>query len=234
MESAEHAWIGDQLKLEFGPLTKNAKDHYFEFGTGKQLTYGLIIALAGDLYGVVGAPISTAANPSKAFMDAWNSLAAGNNNELQEILSIMREEITIFDQALVAKVDPSSTVYKSLGDSLSHKWNGATGGTYNKTWIPPGRYLRLSSENWDHFGKTAMAAYQAGHQLAMEQAVRARASMRDQFALERELGLAYAMNAFADHFLTDLFSAGAICGCPARSSMTWWTATRCWATSSWP
>lgn len=207
MESAEHVWIGDQLSLQFGALTKNAKNHYLHIGPGKQLTYGLIIALAGDLYGVVGELISTAPDPQKAFLDSWRSLADGNNNELQAILAIMQQEITALDQAITAGVDPSTTMYASLGDKLSHLWNGATGGS-SVTWVPPGRYLRLSAENWDHFSATAVAAYMAGHQLAMEQAVLARGFMRDQDALERELGLAYAMNAYADHFLTDLFSAG--------------------------
>lgn len=207
MESAEHVWIGDQLSLQFGVLTKPAKSHYLSFGSGKQLTYGLIIALAGDLYGVVGEPISTASDPRKAFQHSWASLADGDNRELQAILSIMQQEIAALDQAITAEVDPSTTVYASLGDRLSHLWNGATGGS-SIGWVPTGRYLQLSSENWDHFSVTAVAAYQAGHRLAMEQAIQARGVMRDQKALERELGLAYAMNAYADHFLTDLFSAG--------------------------
>ena len=206
MESAEHVWIGDRLTLKFGTVKTRAKDHYLRLPGGKQLTYGLIIALAGDLYGVVEGPISTAADPEKAFTKAWKSLDEGDFHELQEILDIMREEITAFDQAIAAKEDPSK-MYRALGDTLSHRWNGATGGSY-LGWAPPGRYLQLSAENWDHFGVTAVAAYQAGHRVAMEQAVWARRFTGDEEAVERELGTAYAMNAFADHFLTDLFSAG--------------------------
>src|ERR1700712_1241272 len=151
MESAEHAWIGDQLSLKFGVVTKNAKDHKFQIAGEKQmqLTYGLIVALAGDLYGVPAAPISTAKDPRKAFQDAWESLANGDDSELRNIVRIMGKEITAFDHAIIAG-NPSE-MYGKLGDQLSLEWNGATGGS-DVTFLLPGRYLNLSAKNWDHFG----------------------------------------------------------------------------------
>ena len=59
-------------------------------------------------------------------------------------------------------------------------------------------YLDLSRLNFDHFGADAHAAYNAGHYCAMEEAAKPKG----------DLDVAYAMNAFADHYLGDLFSAG--------------------------
>ena len=79
----------------------------------------------------------------------------------------------------------------------------ATGGSllYN------GRYLNLAQSNFDHFGVDALTAYQAGHTWAQAQAASA-AKETNGFRRDRLLRQAYAINAFADHFLTDLFAAG--------------------------
>lgn len=62
----------------------------------------------------------------------------------------------------------------------------------------------------DHFQDDAKLSYSIGHTLALEKAARAFAEAQkgqQEQALET-LNLAYAMDAFAAHFLTDLFSAG--------------------------
>ena len=59
-------------------------------------------------------------------------------------------------------------------------------------------YLGLSLINWDHFGNDARTAYSTGHSAAIDYARQAGSSW----------DVAYAMNAFADHYLQDLFSAG--------------------------
>lgn len=217
MESAEHIWIGDQVILQRPGGAKAAKGLSILTVADQKFTntlrYGQIIALAGDFYGVLGHQISMAKPPdqSAAFRAAWDSLAHGDPGELHEILEILREEVAAIDQVLAAdaegggrKTEPSQ-VYAALGDSLSHRWNGATGGSY-RDWLPAGRYLRLAAENFDHFGRMAWAAYEAGHRVAREQAAEARKRSGDEAAAM--LDTAYAMNAFADHFLTDLFSAG--------------------------
>lgn len=66
-----------------------------------------------------------------------------------------------------------------------------------------GRYLKLAANNTDHFAEGALAAYISSHTTAVQQAVLAKNS-----GDEKQLEIAYAMNAFADHYLTDLFSAG--------------------------
>ncbi|CUA68293.1 hypothetical protein RSOLAG22IIIB_07821 [Rhizoctonia solani] len=54
----------------------------------------------------------------------------------------------------------------------------------------------LALINWDHFGEDARTAYNAGHGEALK------------VAASGNLERAYALNAFADHFLEDSFSAG--------------------------
>ena len=66
--------------------------------------------------------------------------------------------------------------------------------TFGRSGIPG--YLGLAQINWDHFGKDARTAYNAGHATAL------------QIAADGDLEGAYALNAFADHFLQDCFSAG--------------------------
>ena len=96
-----------------------------------------------------------------------------------------------------------------MGDSLSKKWNVATGGGSAVTdWLPMGRYLNLAAENWDHFTGFAIIAYRAGHEIAMDKAAQIKGAGVSAEEAEARLEEAYAINAFADHFLTDLFSAG--------------------------
>lgn len=213
MESAEHAFIGDQIQLQFDSGPSGARGTPLALplatspGATRTLTYGQLIALAGDFYGVVGGPISTSADHKKTFQAAFQSLG-GDWQQTQEILKIMGEEIAAVQKALDEKRQPSD-VYKVLGDSLSMRWNIATGGT-NAGSMPAkwGRYVALAAENWDHFAGYAVMAYQAGHAVAMDEAAAAARSGMSADEKQQRLMGAYAMNAFADHFLTDLFSAG--------------------------
>jgi hypothetical protein len=87
---------------------------------------------------------------------------------------------------------------------LSEEWNkNYRWRQYVSALFPLGRYLKLAANNSDHFAEWSLAAYIAGHTAAVQQAALAKNS-----GDEKQLELAYAMNAFADHYLTDLFSAG--------------------------
>jgi hypothetical protein len=207
MESAEHVWIGGQITLEFDGEAKPAKDLKLHIvprdDSDKTITYGQCIALGGDFYGVVGAPISTAENPQSAFRAAWASLVnAGKvmyppfSTEQSEILRIVQKETDAVAKAIRDGAEPS-TAYAGLGIYLSAEW----------ALITALRYLALAVENWDHFGAYAVAAYKAGHAVACREAGLA-AAQKDPAVRQLRLERAYAMNAFADHFLTDLFSAG--------------------------
>lgn len=207
MDSAEHVWIGDQTNLQFPAGVKSAKDvdlHLIPHADSKKtITYGQGIALGGDFYGVVGAPISTADNPQSAFRAAWASLVNSGTvmyppypDELTEILKVVKMESDAVEKAIREGKEPS-TAYAAMGDKLSAKW----------AFITAMRYLSLAVENWDHFGGYAVAAYNAGHAVACREAGSA-AAEKDPAMKVLRLERAYAMNAFADHFLTDLFSAG--------------------------
>ncbi|MBV6697308.1 hypothetical protein [Kitasatospora aureofaciens] len=73
MESAEHVWIGNQITLNLGAGRVSAQKLGLRVSPSAPwdtMTYGQGIALGGDFYGVVGAPISTAGDPEAAFRRA--------------------------------------------------------------------------------------------------------------------------------------------------------------------
>jgi hypothetical protein len=115
---------------------------------------------------------------------------------------------------------PPSTAVDALGDSLSGRWNSIT----NTSSVPIpddetaqlialvtgpyGRYMNLAVANMDHFAADAWSAYVAGHTAALERAKALHGRDPSAHATVTQLRKAYAMNAFADHFLTDVFSSG--------------------------
>jgi len=214
-EGGEHTAIGDSAFLYFSdddPGTLAYKV-LLPLPNGLNLTYGQIVALGGDFYGIPDAPISdgeTQEDRVERFTNAYNSLATakGAFTEAQQILDVMKEEIDAVNEAL-NQGRSASSAYKALGDSLSKKWNEITGGgSFVSPWYPLGRYLKLAAVNWDHFSQHAVLAYQAGHAAALAQALIARGLPANE--QRQALCLAYAMNAFSDHFLSDLFSGGHI------------------------
>jgi hypothetical protein len=213
-EGGEHTAIGDQITLYFYPNQPGVKAYTCPLGlpNGLSLTYGQILALGGDFYGDPDRPISDGATPADRqarFTDSYNSLAVqpSSESEAMQILAVMKIEIDAVNKAIDAGL-PASSAYKQLGDSLSEQWNRITGGgSIVSPWIPMGRYLKLAATNWDHFSQCAVLAYTAGHAVALLAAVAAR-SLSDPKQQQTALQRAYAMNAFADHFLTDLFSSG--------------------------
>jgi hypothetical protein len=208
-EGGEHTFIGNEINIDLthGPI--QAGKQPLTLQNGLQLTYGQILALGGDFYGLPDNPISDGPNPSDLFTQAFNTLNADPNSvaEAANILQIMQIEIDALNAAIKAGTPPSE-VYDKLGDSLSMKWNRATGGGLSDYFplLPLGRYLKLAQTNWDHFCPYAEIVYRAGHSVAVNMAIAARGSQNP----GPQLMLAYAMNAFADHYLSDMFSAGHI------------------------
>ena len=129
--SAEHDYIGDQVRLPNGLK-------YLKLPNGVELTLGQIIALAGDFYGIPEHPII---DPSKGmnqvdsgrnprFSEAYNTLARAPKDELQkelnEILTTLRKD-------------------RQTGTSTkAEKWDKITGGKWS-CGVPykPGRMLKL-------------------------------------------------------------------------------------------
>jgi len=209
-EGGEHTAIGDSTLLRFvkGAPAIPAWQVELHLPNGLALTYGQVIALGGDFYGIPDQPICDGATPAdrvQRFNAAFNSMAVlpASKDEARQILAVMQKEIAAANQAIKDGRQPHEA-YDALGDTLSEEWNRITGGgSFVSALFPLGRYLKLAANNADHFGEWALLAYQAGHTAALQQAVVAHKN-----ADEKQLELAYAMNAFADHFLTDLFSAG--------------------------
>ncbi|KAH7361721.1 hypothetical protein B0T11DRAFT_310692 [Plectosphaerella cucumerina] len=205
-EPGEHDFLGDNLTLQLGNAkTVKAGEYYFDLPSGLSLTYGSIIGLAGDFYGTYE-PISDGATlPEQMdrFVNAYNTLAAKSEwqpADGKKLIGLLEDEkdkvnAAFKDRDKPGGIDPS-VVYAGLQD-------------LNNTFIketakrPDGvaGYLGLAVMNWDHFGVWARKAYNAGHAHAMLVAAQGKG---DVAALKR----AYTMNAFADHYLTDSFSAG--------------------------
>lgn len=207
-EGGEHMRIGNSvtLKLSTTDPGQPATDVTLTLKNGSSFNYGQIVALGGDFYGIPNQPIShglDAAEQADRFQQAFASLGSDPNAALEStnVLDVIQIEIDAVAAAIAAGKQPS-TAYLGLA-SRDYAWNRVTGGLLN------GRYGNLQSENFDHFGTDAVTAYQAGHGVALNLA-KAAGTQSDATAKTRMLTTAYAMNAFSDHFLSDLFSGGHI------------------------
>ena len=245
-ESMEHENICNKVKLRFpapAPCTKGTDqellsiDRPLRLPNGLKLTFGQIIALAGDFYGVPAHPIidpkeqppaNVSAGRRNRFLAAYDTLANENINdvkkELDQILNIMTVERKAVEAVLEKKTEGVTMVaindedggirivpkdvYDKLGNSLVEKWDEVTGGYWMKGLpIIFGRIMKLAENNHDHFLPFAKEAYETGHALALEKARKA-SKVEDQDEKIKGLEEAYSIDAFACHFFTDSFSSG--------------------------
>ncbi|KAK3989036.1 phosphatidylcholine-hydrolyzing phospholipase c [Cladorrhinum sp. PSN332] len=195
-EFAEHSYLGDSLTLAWDDgQSYVAKNKPFKLPNGLEVTYGQINGLAGDFYGTVN-PISDGRDLQEQrnrFLRAWYWLAQDatrNPEEAQKILNTLSTEVNMVQAALDNGQDPS-TIYPNIPD-VNVELQAYT--IFRPDECPS--YLGLAKINWDHFGQDARTAYNACHSVAL------------QVASGGNLQLAYAMNAFGDHFLQDSFAAG--------------------------
>ncbi len=216
-DSAEHLYLGNEVNLQF-PIcpqfptgTVQAGDLPLPLLNGLALTFGQILALGGDFFGDIvngeAQEISDDKNPPTVFNASFKALAEAPSavNEVSKILAVMQTEIDAVNAAATSGQQPS-TAYATL--DLNGQYNVATGGgSLASDYYPEGPYLILAARNWDHFGRHASAAYKIGHGVAMQEAADA-ANQPDSDSQLAGLQLAYALDAFACHFLTDLFAAG--------------------------
>jgi hypothetical protein len=194
----ERSYIGDSIELILAdgePVA--ASNHQFRLPDGLILTYGQINALAGDFYGTRH-PISDGRNHqacSARFLAAYDTLANGGPRqpkEANDILAVLQAEIDAVDDALAHHQDPS-IAYFTLPD-VTWKFEQITS---SRSDIPS--YIGLAQINWDNFGEDARTTYNAGHATAIQEAIHG------------DLEGAYALNAFADHFLECSFSSVHLC-----------------------
>ncbi len=207
-EPAEHTISGDRVELFFADPSTGVMGHGLHLPNGLVLTYGDLLSMP-DFFGVVGEPITRATNDEdaqKRFRAAFATMAVDTAllEEAKQIVTIIHEERSNLIHLIESGKDPED-YYEKSGHERSLRWNCITGGACSGPvwWLSPGRYLKLAKENYDHFGKNAWHAYRIGHAIAMQEAILA--------GEEEDIGhleLAYAMNAFACHFLTDRFASG--------------------------
>jgi hypothetical protein len=189
---SEHMSIGQGVTLE-GLDNDTA---LIERGSTK-VKFEHIVALAGDYYGIAGQAISL---PSKnaddrieRFIKAFETLEKADPKELQNIIKEIEQEYHA--------VRHSSLPHHCYGEQLMEHMEKI--GKIKKD------FGDLLADNSDHFSEEAKQAYLAGHTYALQVA---REAGREQDPNKKLAGFkrACAIDAFACHFLTDLFAAGHI------------------------
>lgn len=202
---SEHVTLGDNVQIRLSANDSGQVGHIFHLPNGLDVSYGDLVAM-GDFYEIVDKPIAFGKNEAERrsrFLTAFHSFAQSPSavSEAKQILAVIHNEKKAVEDAVSRGENPED-VYQKMGKDNNRQYNCITGGGCSPStwWTQPGRYLNLASSNYDHFGDYAWIAYQTGHQLALEQAILARQT-QDPAKLE----LAYAMNAFATHFLSDRF-----------------------------
>jgi hypothetical protein len=201
-EYAEHFKIADALALPGwkSPATNSSEQSSryqpFKLKNGLVITYGQINGLAGDFFGTKD-PISEGGNfkeQKELFLEAFKTLNQDNVAKPQAILKILQDEVDKVNK----KIQDGGSVkdlYGELGSRLS-KLQDASLACTTITKADGQDYESLLKVNVDHFAPNNRTAYNAGHAAALET------------AKAGDLGTAYAMNAFADHFLEDAFASG--------------------------
>lgn len=203
------------IDLKFPDKVISAGDWRFKTQNEKapEISFGDILCLAGDLYGIPDEPITPVGykhnldEEKKRFERCFETMNHNKGDELKELVDLVHANLVkIEDYLKEGKL--VSDYFASVGHANDIKYNQITGG--GSDIIPKefsstiaslafsGRYLKLATKNYDHFCEKGHAynAFLAGHTLAME------------IAKEGNLQLAYAYCAFACHFLSDHFAAG--------------------------
>lgn len=203
---SEHLAAGAQITVHFADGTKI--NPTISLPNGLRLNYADIISL-GDLYAVVGQPIMKGKSTKEQelrFLAAFSTLAydEGAVKEAEQLTTVIHGELQDIEKQLAAGMS-AEAAYAQTADEVGRKLNCITGGgcSINKWWLKPGRFLQLAMTNSDHFVPFAAHVYQLGHRIALSQAIVAHFSKKT-----ADLQLAYALEAFADHYLSDIFAAG--------------------------
>lgn len=208
--SSEHVILGNQITLPFPDNETGKSGTLFHLPNGLNFSYGEILTI-GDFYGIVDQPISqgkTASERRARFINSFSTFAYNPDakSESKKIMAVIHNEMNAVEEGMKRGENPEDILSKMSNDN-DRQYNCITGGgcTTSAWWLMPGRYMNLLNSNYDHFGDHAYISYLAGHQVALAQAAAAHVS-----GDIKQLELAYAMNAFASHFLSDRFASGHI------------------------
>ncbi|KAI0490237.1 hypothetical protein F4859DRAFT_520057 [Xylaria cf. heliscus] len=156
-QAPEHRQIGDRAILTFSDGSiSGANFNYAGPGFPNNLTisFGQIIALAGDFYGncqLIG--------DAEQISDQWHTNPEASIKRFLSNTDLLNKDSRGYLQAIL-KIMLSQEAEVS-GDK--HDWDWGV--------VTKGDYLLLALCNWDHFGQDAVSAYSAGHTAALRQAV---------------------------------------------------------------
>ncbi|KAF5851002.1 hypothetical protein GGP41_010726 [Bipolaris sorokiniana] len=193
---SEHRYLGNTIQL---PDHDSAGDHAaannpFTLQNGLVVTYGDINALSGDYFGLM-TPISRGATLKDRidrFQQSFDLLNVGEvgKQRAEAVIAKLKVLMAAVDDAI--EHDPKA-VHKAYQD---HPLDIDALKQVTVAYKAGADFDTLALHNIDHFGPEARLTYNAGHALAL------------QVAAQGDLQKAYAINAFADHFLQDSFAAG--------------------------
>ncbi|KTD60978.1 hypothetical protein [Legionella shakespearei] len=220
--SLEHKNIGDNVKLHLSGTDSANELVKLTLPNGLKLSYGEIVMYGGDMFGDASHPISNCkpadqANCFKAQFDALGVKGEANNkrcsNPLNQAKTLDKYMGSVEKDLEIARSEGVNDwdFYDKHDVTITKELNKLTcGGSVISAFIPFGSYIKLAQANFDHFAPDSLTAYRTGHRYAMETAREGFTKMQagDQQEANRLLELAYAQNAFANHYLTDSFSAG--------------------------
>ena len=186
--ASEHVAIGKSITLQGLPKDTPLllKDH-------RPVQFQHIVALAGDFYAIYDKAISLPGGSLEVktarFKEAFNTLVEAKATEINGVIAEIELECSAVHHSSLPHHCYSfhmisvNNAIKAIKDDIE----------------------KLLVDNSDHFSINAIDAYTTGHTLARQIA-------RESGRLNSIEGLkhAYAIDAFACHFLTDLFAAGHI------------------------
>ncbi|MCC5793048.1 MAG: phospholipase [Legionellaceae bacterium] len=216
----EHQELGDKVRLQWAGLPHRDANNVLTMPNGLQLSYGEIVYLGADLVGDTSCSISTVApkKRKRCFQRQFNALAEENSpHHCHSPITRIPVYREYFQQLAIdiananANGQDTASFYQENSQTLIDTLNRLScGGSAISPLFPFGQFIKLAERNFDHFPPDAITAYETGHGAAIESAVQAH-QYYQQNALEeaeKSLQIAYAQNAYANHYLTDAMSSG--------------------------
>lgn len=203
--TTEHLEAGNKLDLLFcnkGLVTctvsnaqsRQAGDILLTLDNGLRFTFGEIITLAGDYFAEPDLPITGGLydNFNISEQDYQNPVKILSDSQFDKLKPRFEKAfLTLSADWRAERI--SELVFKYINGELSLE---------DAISLGLQRY-DLAVNNFDHFAPYSWYAYSTGHAIALDFA--AKAGMNNNQA---DLKYAYAIEAFAQHYLTDSFSAG--------------------------
>lgn len=220
--SLEHKNMGDLVKLHLPGKNSSNEIIKLQLPNGIKLSYGEIVMYAADMFGDPKNPISNCSEHERAkcFEAQFMAMAVKGlpedkscSNPITQFANMIEYMNQIEEDLAKARIDGiKDWVFYDKNDvKITRKFNRLTcGGSFISEFVPYGTYIKLAEVNYDHFVPDSLIAYKTGHQYALETAQKAftrnQAGQTDE--AKKLLELAYAQNAYANHYLSDSFSAG--------------------------